>query len=78
MEDDVEKRERFVPLSVRMGQREPFGETVGVPLYLRHGLERWFDVWVENHFPYQQDQLAELVHESSRLALVVPAERDEE
>ena len=69
MEDDVEKRERFVPLSVRMGQREPFGETVGVPLDLPHGLERWFDVRVENHFPYQQDQLAELVQAKLRLNL---------
>ncbi len=69
MEDGVQKRERFVPLSVRMGQREPFGETVGVPLYLRHGLERWLDVWVENHFPYQQDQLAELTQAKLRLDL---------
>lgn len=69
MKDDVEKRERFVPLSVRMGQREPFGETVGVPLYLRHGLERWLDTWVENRFPYQQDQLAELIQAKLRLDL---------
>lgn len=69
MKDDVEKRERFVPLSVRMGQREPFGETVGVPLYLRHGLERWLDAWAENRFPYQQDQLAELIQAKLRLDL---------
>lgn len=69
MEDGVEKRERFVPLSVRMGQREPFGETVGVPLYLRHGLDRWLDAWAENHFPHQRDQLAELIQAKLRLNL---------
>lgn len=38
-----EQGQRFVPLSVRAGNREPFGETVGMPHYIQHSVEAWLD-----------------------------------
>lgn len=58
MEDGVQKRERFVPLSVRMGQREPFGETVGVPRYLLYSLDMWLTEQVAHMEPWEREELA--------------------
>lgn len=69
MEDGIEKRERFVPLSVRMGHREPFGETVGVPSYLLYGLERRFEEWIEHRYRHQLPMLAELAYTKLRANL---------
>ena len=58
MEDGAQKRERFVPLSVRMGQREPFGETVGVPRYLLYSLDMWLTEQVAHMEPWEREELA--------------------
>lgn len=58
MEDGVQKRERFVPLSVRMGHREPFGETVGVPRYLLYSLDMWLTEQVAHMEPWGREELA--------------------
>lgn len=36
-----------MPLSVRMGKREPFGETCGVPGFLRPSLDLWLEEVIE-------------------------------
>lgn len=69
MEDAEGKRERFVPLSVRMGQQEPFGETVGVPLYLMSSLDRRLDMWADEYWEYREEGLVELIQTSLRVGL---------
>lgn len=56
----MEDRQRFVPLSVRMGKREPFGETVGVPDYLWPSIKHWIGQ-VTRRFDYSDLHELELL-----------------
>ena len=64
----MDERKRFVPLSVRMGKREPLGQTTGVPDFLWLSVEHWLEQVLER-FEYGAE--AELTRVACR-SLQIP------
>lgn len=62
----MEDRQRFVPLSVRMGKREPFDATTGMPYYLWPSIRDWFNTLINRH-EYEYISVDNLVLTVSRM-----------
>lgn len=68
-----EERERFVPLSIREGKREPFKPVEGIPGFLWPSIKYWLDGYLQPSGYWQTKRIHAL---GRALQFVVPARTD--